>query len=270
MSSMAGRPGNVVARKINREAVVVLGWGRAVLLQLAHPLIAAAADGYSAFHREPSGFVTRARRTVGAMLALTFGPPDDVRMAIGRINAIHDHVRGELGEAVGMFPAGTPYSARDPKLLLWVHETLLESIVVTYEMFVGPLTAAEKDQYVAEAAWVAAELGVDAADIPRDFASIKRELACTYASGAIAVGSQASRLAESLLSPQISVAAAPLFRVTRLVTIGLLPEQVRRAYGFEWTPARDRAFERAVSVIRGMRRCLPPVLREWPAARAAA
>src|SRR5580765_2475072 len=102
---MEGHALNPVARKINREAVVVLGWGRAVLLQLAHPLVAAAIADYSKFHRESGGFVTRARRTIGAMLSLTFGPPDDVKAAIGRINAIHDQVHGTLPEAVGMFPA---------------------------------------------------------------------------------------------------------------------------------------------------------------------
>jgi uncharacterized protein (DUF2236 family) len=267
MSSQAANP---VARKINREAVVILGWGRAVLLQLAHPLVAAAIADYSKFHRESGGFVGRARRTIGAMLALTFGPPDDVKAAIGRINAIHDQVHGTLAEPVGIFQAGTPYSARDPRLLLWVHATLLESIVSTYELLVGPLTPAEKDAYIVEAAWVAHELGVDPADVPRDYAEIQAYLRQMHASGAIAVGATAATLSGSLLSPPLGPAAAPLFRLTRLVTIGLLPQEIRAAYGFAWDAGRARAFERAVSMIRGMRRCLPVRLREWPASRVAA
>jgi uncharacterized protein (DUF2236 family) len=253
---MASHATNPVARKINREAVVVLGWGRAVLLQLAHPLVAAAIADYSRFHRESGGFVGRARRTIGAMLSLTFGPQDDVKAA--------------LPDPVGMFPAGTPYSARDPRLLLWVHATLLESIVTTYELLVGPLTTIEKDTYVVEAAWLARELGVDPAMVPADYASILAYLQQMYASGEIVVGPAASTLAGSLLSPPLGPAAAPLFRLTRLVTQGLLPPEVRASYGFVWDAGRERAFRRAVSVIRGMRRCLPARLREWPAARVAA
>jgi len=262
-------PANPVARKINREAVVVLGWGRAVLLQMAHPKIAAALEGYSAFHRGSGGFVTRARRTVGAMLSLTFGPPADARAVIGRINAIHDRVHGQLTEAVGIFPAGTPYSARDPHLLLWVHATLLESIVTTYERLVGPMTAGEKDTYTSEAAWLAEELGVPPACVPRDYAGIEDLLERGYASGEIAVGRQAAALATALLAPPAGP-ATPLFRVTRLVTVGLLPEHVRAAYGFAWDDKRERSFRRAMAMIRGVRRCLPPLLREWPASRAAA
>jgi uncharacterized protein (DUF2236 family) len=267
---MAAHATNPVARKINREAVVVLGWGRAVLLQLAHPLVAAAIADYSRFHRESGGFVGRARRTIGAMLSLTFGPQDDVKAAIGRINSIHDQVHGTLPEAIGIFPAGTPYSARDPHLLLWVHATLLESIVTTYELLVGPLTTIEKDTYVVEAAWLASELGVDPAMVPGDYAGILAFLRQVYASGEIVVGPAASTLAGSLLSPPLGPAAAPLFRLTRLVTVGLLPPEIRGAYSFEWDASRDRAFRRAVSMIRGMRRCLPARLREWPAARVAA
>src|SRR5262245_15266928 len=125
-----------VARKINREAVVLLGWGRAILLQLAHPLVAAGVGDYSGFRSGARGFVRRVRGTVGGMLDLTFGTADEAQRIIDRINSIHDRVNGRLPAAVGIFPAGTPYSARDPKLLLWVHATLIDSMTVAYETFV--------------------------------------------------------------------------------------------------------------------------------------
>jgi uncharacterized protein (DUF2236 family) len=106
--------------------------------------------------------------------------------------------------------------------------------------------------------------------VPGDYAGILAVLQRVYASGEIVVGPAASTLAGSLLSPPLGPAAAPLFRLTRLVTVGLLPSEIRAAYGFAWDASRDRAFRRAVSMIRGMRRCLPPLLREWPAARVAA
>ena len=44
-----------IAAKINRETVVVLGWGRAVLLQFAHPLVAAGSPSTARSTRTWSG-----------------------------------------------------------------------------------------------------------------------------------------------------------------------------------------------------------------------
>ena len=107
-----------VARKINRETIVLLGWGRAILLQLAHPLVAAAVADYSQFRQHPDGYLRRARRTVGAMLAMTFGTEEQASAVAARINAIHAQINGTLRQPAGIFPAGTPYSARDPRAAL--------------------------------------------------------------------------------------------------------------------------------------------------------
>ena len=64
-------------------------------------------------------------------------------------------------------------------------------------------------------------------------------------------------------------AAAPLFKLTRLITIGMLPPLVREGYGFEWDARRERAYRRAIAFVRRTRRILPTVLREWPIARVA-
>ena len=64
-----------------------------------------------------------------------------------------------------------------------------------------------------------------------------------------------------------AVLAAPAFRVTRLITIGLLPPALRQAYGFEWDDRRERRFARTLSVIRRVRGTLPARWREWPSSR---
>jgi uncharacterized protein (DUF2236 family) len=263
-------PASAVARKINRETVVLLGWGRAILLQLAHPLVASALSDYSRFRRGPRGYLRRARSTVGAMLELTFGTPQEAQRIVDRINGIHDQVNGRLDRAVGIFPAGTPYSARDPRLLCWVHATLIESMVVAYELFVDPLTSEEKNRYAADATWLARQLGVEPERLPSTYLEIETHLESRYSSGEIAVGENARVLANVLLSPPLGPAAAPLFRLTRLITVGLLPAHVRDQYGFPWNAQRERSYRRAVALIRRTRRLLPAVFREWPAARLAA
>jgi uncharacterized protein (DUF2236 family) len=259
-----------VASKINREAVVLLGWGRAVLLQLAHPLVAAGVGDYSGFRTGAGGYLRRVRGTVGAMLDITFGTPDEARRTVDRINAIHDRVHGRLTDAVGIFPAGTQYDARDPTLLCWVHATLIDSMAVAYELLVGPLTGDEKDAYAAEAAWLPAALGAPAEMVPATWSEIQAFMQARYARGEIVVGDQARRLAGALLAPPLGPAAAPLFRVSRLMTIGLLPDEVRGGYLFAWDGRRARAFRRMAAFVRRTRRLLPSRLREFPSARAAA
>jgi uncharacterized protein (DUF2236 family) len=259
------RPAGTVARKINREIVVLIGWGRAILLQLAHPLIAAAINDASSFHGGAGSYARRAHQTISAMLDLTFGTPADAQRIIDRINGIHDRIHGRLGVATGIFPAGTPYSARDARLLIWVHATLVDSLVLTYEQLVGPLTAEEKNQYAAESAWLARELGAPADAVPEDTASVSAFMQEMY-SREICVGADARRMATALLAPGIAL-AAPAFWVSGLITVGLLPDDIRRAYGFEWNERQARKFQRVTTIVRGTRRRLPAMLREWPAAR---
>jgi len=255
-----------VARKINREDVVLIGWGRAILLQLAHPLIAAAISDGSQFHSGAGSYVRRAHQTISAMLDLTFGTPAEAQRIVDRINGIHDRVHGQLGATTGIFQAGTPYSARDGALLIWVHATLVESLVMTYELLVAPLTSEEKDQYAADAAWLTRELGAPADAVPSDYAGVERFMKQMRSRGEICVGDDARRMAEALLSPKIWI-AAPVFWVSGLVTIGMLPGDLRQEYGFEWNERRRRRFHRTTALIRGTRRLLPGPLREWPKAR---
>ena len=263
---MEPRPNAAVARKINREIVVVIGWGRAILLQLAHPLIAAAVSDGSRFHTGAGGYVRRAHQTISAMLDLTFGTPAQAQRIVDRINGIHDHVNGQLSAATGIFAAGTPYSARDGRLIVWVHATLVESLILTYEQLIGPLTAQEKDDYAADSAWLARELGAPGDIVPTDAAGVAAFMREMRARGEICVGDDARRMAEALLSPKIML-AAPAFWVSGLITIGMLPDDLRRAYGFAWDDRRTRRFHQATALVRGTRRLLPSMCREWPAAR---
>lgn len=258
-----------VSRRVNREMVVLLGWGRAILLQFAHPLVAAGVADYSRFHTARGGYLTRARRTVGAMLSLTFGPPDEAACVLDRINGIHAHVHGALREPVGRFPAGTPYTATDPELLAWVHATLLDSILIAYETFVGPLTAEEKNQYCVEASAMTTRLGVPARRLPMTAAALDAEMLAMYASGDLCVGPAARELSAALLAPPIGL-ASPAFSLVRVLTTGLLPPDVRQAYGFDWTAARDRQWHRLARLVRGLRGVLPSIVCEWRAARTAA
>ena len=262
------RPGpESISWRINREMIVVAGWGRAILMQLAHPLIGAGVGDHSSFRGGMGPGFRRLSSTVGAMLSLTFGSEDDVVDAAARINSIHDRVSGRLGETVGALDAGERYSAHDPELLRWVHATLLESIPLTYALAIGPLTPEERDRYCAEAAIMEPLLDIPAGLLPRSSVQLDAYMHEMLDSGRITVSRRSRAIAGAILFPPGWRLLWPVYRPLQLLTIGLLPPALRDGYGFAWTDRDARALARWTRAYGMLRRLLPAVAREWPAAR---
>jgi uncharacterized protein (DUF2236 family) len=262
------RPASDVSRRINAERLLLVAWLRAMLLQLAHPLIAAGVAEHSTFRGGTSAAFARLRQTVQAMLSLTYGTESERDAALDLIRAIHRRVHGTLTNACGSFPAGTRYSAEDPALLTWVHATLIESMVLAYEALVEPLTAGERDRYCDDAAEVAVALGASPDGVPRSWAAVEAYLESRYRSGEIVVGQQALTLAAALVSPSGGRLSRWLVAPSAsVVAAGLLPPHVRRQYGFAWNRRRERQFTRTIALLRLMRRGLPLRFAHWQRAR---
>jgi uncharacterized protein (DUF2236 family) len=256
-----------ISWRINAERMVLLGWGRAILLQLAHPLVAAGVFDHSGFRGTPYAAASRLFHTVHAMLALTFGDEPARERTLEAIRVIHRRVNGVLPHATGPYPSGTRYSAEDPALVLWVHATLLESVILVYERLVAPLTAAERDEYCAEAFPIAVALAARENDVPRTWSDLRAYIDRMYTSEAIVVGTQGRELAQAVLSPSGGWLVAPATWVNRMITVGMLPPQVREQYALTWTPRHERTLTRLASTLRLTRRVLPDAIGLWPAAR---
>ena len=265
---LAAGPGGVL-RRVNRERVLLVGWGRAVLLQLAHPLVVAGVAGHSRALAGPGRRLLRLHRTQRALLALTFGGPEEAARAARPINAAHARVRGRLEEPGGRFAAGTPYAAADPDLLRWVYATTVDSFLRTYELFVESLSAEERDCYCAEAARLAPLLGLPPGLAPTSAAELRGYLDGALAGDEIAVTRTARRLARELLAAPVP-GAWPLAWAARLATAGLLPGAVRDAYGLPWGQRRQVALRLAAVASRRLLPALPARVRYWPAAHLAA
>jgi uncharacterized protein (DUF2236 family) len=261
-------PASPIAQRINAERLMLVAWLRALFLQVAHPLIAAGVAEHSTFCGSTRASFSRLDQTIDAMLALTFGTGDERERALEGIRTIHRRVHGTLAASTGVFPAGTRYSAEDPHLLIWVHATLVESIVLVYEQLVAPLSPGERDRYCADSADVAMELGAPADAVPRSWTAIRAYLDDGYASGRIAVGQHARAIASVLLSPVRYPVARPL--VTPLISLfvaGQLPAPVRLAYGLRWSRGRARRFARLLALLRLARRVAPARVALWKRAR---
>lgn len=254
---------SAVARRVNGERIALAGWSRAILLQVAHPLVAAGVAAHSDFHAGAASSARRLHHTVGAMLGLTFGTPADRARVIAGIRTLHRRVNGTLTEPVGRFPAGTRYSAEDPALVLWVHATIVESTVIAYDTLVATLSSGDRDEYCRDAASVAVELGARPDEVPLDWDGLERYLEGVYASDTLAVGRDGGAIAAALLSGSFARLVGPVGWMNRLITAGWLPPTLRAAYGLRWDDGCDRRFRRALAVLRGLRRATPRVLACW-------
>jgi uncharacterized protein (DUF2236 family) len=256
-----------IAERINGERLCVLGWSRAILMQLAHPLVAAGVEAHSTFRETPLAWTRRLNDTVKTMLAMTFGTPEEHQRATARIRAIHDRVNGTISEPRGPFPSGTTYSAHDAELLLWVHATLLDSMPLAYEYFVGPLTRDEKDAYCASGSAAVVDLGVPEARAPHTVADLHTYLAETQTGSVLSTTDASRTLVRDVLSPSLGWAAGPAAWLQRAFTIGTLPPAIREMHGLDWSADRAASLERWSARVRWVRARTPDALARWNVSR---
>ncbi len=125
-----------VSWKINRESALFLAAGRAALLQLAHPWVAAAIAEHSTTLHDPVG---RFHRTFRVMFTMVFGSLEQALGAARHLHRRHVGIRGQMKETVGPFAEGSAYEANDVAALRWVFATLVDSALLAYELVLPPL-----------------------------------------------------------------------------------------------------------------------------------
>jgi uncharacterized protein (DUF2236 family) len=250
--------------QVNRETVLLLAGGRALLMQLAQPKVAAGVAEYSHFKEDPLG---RLHRTMSTMWSIVFDDGARARAALERVQNVHQRVRGVIQQAEPL-PAGTQYQALDPELLLWVHATLVDSAMVAYDLFVKPLTADEQWRYYHDSRKLASLFEIPEGTVPRSLADFNAYMTGMLTGGVIAVGPTARSLAAEILHPRpwSLKLAGPLFA---LITAGLLPGGLREAYGLGWSEREEKKFRLLAVAIRRVLPFIPGPLRVVANARAA-
>ncbi len=248
-----------VSWRVDRELIVLAGGSCALLLQAAHPVVAAGVAQHSTYATDPFG---RLMRTLNSSFDVVFGTRTEAEATIRRVNAIHAAVRGRR-------PDGTPYSALDPEALLWVHATLVDTALRVYGRFVRPLTEADEQAYHDEAAEVAVRLGVVPDDLPPRIAGLRAWMDAMVADGRVRVTPEARRSARTVLYPLPWVPRLA-WDVAHLVSIATLRPEIRRQYGIGWSMQREAGIVRMATLSRRTLPLLPSVMRHAPQARAAA
>ena len=251
------------AWRLNREAMLLLGAGpRALLLQLAHPLVAAGVDEHSDFRLDPW---RRLQGTLRSYLTIVYGTATAARAEIRRLNGLHRSI------------AGAGYTARDPDLALWVHATLVDTTIAAYDAWLEPMPRDQRARYYAETLPIGRAFGVPVDLLPPDLNAFESYVAAMLApDGPIRVSPVARDLADAVLHPPLgpvvpALAAVParFYAWTLWPSIGLLPASVRTDYGFRWGPIERAVSAWLVAGWRGWRPLLPVSFRQMPQALAA-
>jgi uncharacterized protein (DUF2236 family) len=240
-------PESVVRRVGNSPLVPLLGGGPAVLLQVAHPLVAVGVVHHSDYRID---LWHRLLRTLQALYQVVYGTKEEAETAGAAVQAVHAQVRGTTSERLGRFPAGTPYSASDPALMLWVHATLVETSLAAYRRFVKKLDADEEERYYREMAIVARLFGTPAAVIPACLADFREYVHAQLSGPELGVTHPAREVAavilEARLPPPIRLAGP----AHRLSSAALLPGGLREEYGLPWSRAHAAALALAAGSLR--------------------
>jgi uncharacterized protein (DUF2236 family) len=245
---------------------MLLGAGRAVLMQLAHPLVAAGVAHHSQFLADPLG---RSTRTVEFTQVMAFGTRQEVQAIARRVNQLHARVRGSLDHAVGAYPAHAPYRARDADLLLWVFATLIDTALLLYPMLVRPLTHAEQCRYYEESRQFARLVGVPGDVLPERLEEFTVYLRGMLSGPMLAATPEALMLCRRLLYLPAPAPLRPAQALGEQLTIGLLPQQLRDLYGYSWDARRQRVLEGTTAAIRHLLPLVPRHVRYTPWSRRA-
>jgi uncharacterized protein (DUF2236 family) len=273
--------------------MLLLGAGpRALLLQLAHPLIAEGVDQHSDFRDDPWA---RLAATLRSYLRIVYGTTATARGEIQRLNSLHRAVRGPVTDQSARVRHGARYSARDPELSLWVHATLVDSTIVAYDAWLEPLPRPRRAAFYAETLAVGRAFGIPDAILPPDIDAFEAYLERMLdPDGPIHVGDLARDLGGAVLAPPLTPALAALgdaevagrdvrpaigaildalpsaaYRWLLWPSIGLLPPRVRVGYGLRWGLLERSVSAWLVASWRAWRPILPAGFRQMPQALAA-
>ncbi|MGH7758625.1 MAG: oxygenase MpaB family protein [Candidatus Dormibacteria bacterium] len=261
----SGDPGlfgpHSVTWRVMREPLLILGAARALLMQVAHPLVAQGALDHSDFEHDPIG---RFQRTASWVTTVTYGTTAEAQDACHQINRVHRAITGQLPpkNSTATWPAGSPYRAQDRELTLWVHASLLDSMLGTYRAVAGPLSAARASRFVREWDRVGQLIGLAAGSTWATEAEMREWIQCQLRRGIALPGEGSRQVARVILAPGIE--GRVLARMTSLMTLGMLPKSVRERLGVRWGAAHQAAFAGLAAALRAARPAMPRSLRVSP------
>jgi uncharacterized protein (DUF2236 family) len=245
-----------ISWRIHRESALFLAGGRAALLQLAHPWVAAALDRHSSLLGNP---LARFHNTFRVVFTMFFGALEQVLASSRYLYRLHTRIQGPLPEAVAAHPQGSRYQANEVNALLWVYATLIDSAMLAYESVLPPLTFEERESYYAETRTFAALFGIPQDRLPADWAAFEAYNQAMWASDVLGVNTLARDLGHAVLHGAGSWLPIPGWY--RALTAAWMPERLRAEFSLPFGKGERAAAARALRWLSRIYPGLPGTLR---------
>jgi uncharacterized protein (DUF2236 family) len=267
--SVTPGPGSITWR-VAGDWTKMLGGGRALILQVAHPVVAAGVGQHSDYESAPW---QRLNGTLDLYLRVIFGGRGETPEQAGeRLRELHKRIKGTDSN-------GNRYHALDPSAFHWVHATLVDTMVEMQRRFRTPLNTLELELFYEEMRAVGTRYGLRERDMPAEWAEFR-----DYFDGMVASELEDSELLQNVIRTVFNPSRPPLLPIpdglwgiaswpgaelVRLTTTGSLPRPLRARFGLRWSREQKLALRAQQEAIRRVFPRLPDRLRLMPPALAA-
>lgn len=252
------RPGDDLWQ-LNREMLMALSGPRSVLLELAHPLVAAGVSQHSKFKSQP---MARLRRTLQTMIRFSFGGTQTVSASAQHMVHCHSRVAGQLQSEGGQYAEGQRYHANNPELRLWVWATLVDGVFASHDQFIRPLTLDEKERYYQASHRMLPYMGVPMRVVPPTVPAFD-EYVAHIINNVLYVTDEARDVADAIFSK------SPIGRAFWVMSqpgLGLMPASIRADFGIAWNDRKEARYQQVSRLLRTFRGWAPAPLVVWPQA----
>lgn len=251
--------GSSILRRVHDEHLVGLFYGqRALCIGALSPLNYVGTSEHSYAKLTP---FKRLVHTAKAFEKMFFGTRQEADEVLAYVNRLHQSVRGELPEDAGVFPAGTPYSALDPELMLWTVAVMADSAQCFYELLVRRLSDDEREALWQDYLRFGELFGMPRSACPPTHADFRAYYRDRLSSEEMFLTEEARYIGyATAFEIPMPTAQQPGKRVHDLLMLGSLPRRVRELYGLEYTSRQQSAFTATARAIRVARRLVPDPL----------
>lgn len=259
-SSFYFPPGRSLARRVHGERSVGLLYGqRALLIGALEPLTYTGTMVSTTSGDRP---FERLARTAKIQETVLLGTREEADKALAAVHRLHERINGTLPEAAGGHPAGTPYSAFDPKLMLWTLSVIADSGRAMYETMVRPLSPQEREALWQDYLRFGELFGLPRADAPASFREFSAWWDETLSSPDLQATPHGLEMAPLVAFEQpVPPAARGNLAVQNHIIKGTLPPRVREIFGISWTGAHEAGFRAIAAAHRRAHRFLPRQMR---------
>lgn len=242
-----------------------LATGRAILMHVSHPWIA---QGITEHSKSRRNLLERGRETFSYALVMVYGTREQALEAARDVRGLHNKAKGQMPHDAGAFAQGSEYRANEAEAMLWVHATMWESMMMSYELMNGPVSHEDKDRFYEETKLFAYLFGIPESALPKDWDAMIRFCNDMRDSDRMVITPEAKELVKFLYGGHGILMWLPM-KYNKLVTTANIPPEMRAAYGWKFGPVRSVFYAASIDTIKVAHFILPNYLLENPVRREA-